>query len=96
MKRAYKHEYNGWKNYQTWNVLLWVENDERNYNAMQEYLNSVARVPGKRANWKEAMAHCGLFFEKTGDNVSYIQTRLSYRSLDDALNERVEEIRESL
>jgi hypothetical protein len=29
--------YNGWKNYQTWNVALWFGNDEGLYLAVKEY-----------------------------------------------------------
>lgn len=28
--------YNGWTNYETWNVVLWIENDESIYNFIQE------------------------------------------------------------
>ncbi len=29
--------YQGWTNYETWNVVLWIENDESIYNYIQEH-----------------------------------------------------------
>ena len=28
--------YNGWRNYETWNVALWLDNDEGTYNDVRE------------------------------------------------------------
>lgn len=30
-------EYNGWTNYETWNVALWIGNDEGLYNLAKNY-----------------------------------------------------------
>ena len=29
--------YNGWKNYETWNVALWLQNDEGLYNMARDW-----------------------------------------------------------
>jgi hypothetical protein len=31
-------DYNGWTNWETWNVALWIGNDEGLYNCQQEFI----------------------------------------------------------
>ena len=31
--------YNGWKNYETWNVALWMANDEGMYNLVSDWVH---------------------------------------------------------
>ena len=33
--------YNGWTNYATWNINLWVDNEERDYRLKVEYLQQL-------------------------------------------------------
>jgi hypothetical protein len=35
--------YNGWKNYETWNVVLWLFNDERLHNELYTGLDTYFR-----------------------------------------------------
>ena len=32
-------KYNGWKNYETWNIKLWLDNDHPSYDLYHEWLN---------------------------------------------------------
>ena len=51
--------YNGWKNYETWNVALWIDSEEGSYNERRELARS-ARSVGEYAQtlkeWVEEMA----------------------------------------
>lgn len=33
--------YNGWKNYETWNVALWIDNDQSTYNMRSEWAQEI-------------------------------------------------------
>ena len=34
--------YNGWSNYETWNVALWLDNDEASYNDVREVVRQAS------------------------------------------------------
>ena len=36
--------YNGWSNWETWNLLLWANNDEFTYKEMRRFANSVSTL----------------------------------------------------
>ena len=65
--------YNGWTNYETWNVALWMDHDEPSYNwarsckTFKQYRNGVA--------------------PKTGDGVSLYNKKLNHKELDDKIRE---------
>ena len=38
-----KLEYNGWYNYETWNLKLWLDNDKGTYNTVQDKAKSLIK-----------------------------------------------------
>ena len=82
-----KERYNGWKNYETWNVALWIGNDEGLYN--------VARGCGDYAAFVEVIKDCidktdpdyGGNFYGTPDGVSWNDSGLDIDALDDLVAE---------
>ena len=90
-------EYNGWKNRSTWNVSLWINDDESLYKAAKEYKEYKAEVDKriiakglkpKPVSYHGFIKYAGLTYDKTPDGIKYISTLLDYK----ALNEMMEEL----
>jgi hypothetical protein len=48
------NEYNGWKNYQSWNMALWIDNDQGLYETVRETVQGMK--PHEAEDWlKEFM-----------------------------------------
>ena len=76
-------EYNGWKNRATWNVALWINNDEGLYTVAVEFMRS---YKGKRpygAFAKEMFMHD----DRTPDGYKCCGKALCYRELNDMMRE---------
>jgi len=39
----HKKPYNGWKNWETWNIMLWVNNDEKTYRIIGTFVRNSLR-----------------------------------------------------
>ena len=78
--------YNGWKNRQTWNVALWLGNDERLYSRAVDYVKHSIFY---RTNslYAAFIHHCGLDDEKTPDGIKYLGSRLDYKALNEYMRE---------
>ena len=48
--------YNGWRNYETWNVALWMDNDEGSYSYWREEAESIAACADSRESFVDRLA----------------------------------------
>lgn len=71
-------KFNGWENRETWNVSLWINNNEPLYRLACAYLREVGK---KKATYKGFIKWAGLT-GKTPDNVSWTSRKLSHKELD--------------
>ena len=69
--------YNGWKNYETWNVALWLGNDEGLYNLARECGSYEATV--------EELREQGI--TETPDKVAYNDSGLDLDALEECVRE---------
>ena len=69
--------YNGWKNYETWNVALWIGNDEGLYNMAKECKDYRTFVELMRE----------LESTETGDKVAWNDSGLDIEALDEMMEE---------
>jgi len=72
-----QEEYNGWANYETWNVALWIGNDEGLY--------SLAREAGTYDALREDLREVGI--TETPDKVAYNDSGLDVDALDEMIKE---------
>ena len=71
--------YNGWANYETWNVALWIGNDGGLYD--------IARLAGNYENFVDALEACDFNGLKTPDGVHYKDAQLNTLELDEMIQE---------
>jgi hypothetical protein len=76
-KAAKDSTYNGWKNWETWNVALWIGNDEGFY--------QISRRCRSYQQWQDEMDEIGN--RGTPDGVDWHDKALDTEALDDMLNE---------
>ncbi len=68
--------YNGWTNWETWNVALWVQNDEGFY-----------REARKSYSYPNFVAIVGEFLTQTMDGVAWNDSQLDTDELDEMIDE---------
>ena len=72
-----KTNYNGWANYETWNVALWLQNDETMYNVAKHYSTFDSLIP--RLEYR--------FGQMTPDSVRWMDPRINTDEIDEMLKD---------
>jgi len=72
-------DYNGWKNYETWNVSLWINNNESMYR--------LARIKGHNGYDHLIPALEVNFGQMTPDGVRWMDARIDTDALDEMLTD---------
>ena len=80
------NNYNGWKNRQTWNVSLWINND---YNLYMSAVEFMKKYKGKRP-YASFIKSNGMEYDRTPDNIKYMSTRVCYKELNAMMMELIE------
>ena len=78
--------YNGWKNRETWNCALWIQNDENLYNAACEY---VQKHKTQKALYRGFIYSMGMDRTRTPDGILWDGARLDYAALNEMMRELI-------
>jgi hypothetical protein len=74
-------DYNGWKNHATWNVALWLMNDESLYNMVMSL--------DKEVTYRDFATNYLVYTSAgTPDGVAWLDEALDYEALDEVLQEQ--------
>jgi hypothetical protein len=83
-------DYNGWKNYETWNVALYLNNDEQTYEAVNEYVRDTLSSTDD-LTYDGMIEYIGLENESTPDGVPYLYFRVDRREMFEWLMDHASE-----
>lgn len=82
-----QQKYNGWKNYETWNVALFINNEEPLYRQAKLFAERFGNDPHPYTHFLHCFALHGL---KTADGVRYDDRRVSRTEMDSLFRELAE------
>lgn len=78
--------YNGWKNRQTWNVALWINNDEYLYRMAVDFM----KTNKSKKPYPAFIKAYGMEEERTPDRIKYFSNVLDYKALNEMMLELVD------
>lgn len=80
--------YEGWHNKATWNVSLYLNNEEGIYRSAVSFMESEAGKKS-RSPYATFIRRSGMEDERTPDGFKWLSTRLCYRELNEMMKELV-------
>ena len=84
-------DYNGWKNYETWNVMLWINNEPAIYDCACKFVEDVKSGKLVSHDAYRLFVHwAGLSNQVTPDGVEWLSDDLDYEALHEAMMELVD------
>ena len=78
--------YNGWKNYETWAVALWIDNDQGSYEQSRQLARDVL------TSGQETRTHAGALADALQEVTTYEMPDLGASVWTDLLNAAVSEV----
>jgi hypothetical protein len=90
-----EEEYNGWKNYETWNVALHLGNDEGTYRAIVEYVKDSLNNK-EDLSYDRLIEYLGIEDESTSDGIRWDYFRIDRKEMFDWLMDYAEPEERSL
>jgi len=75
--------YNGWTNYETWNVALWMQNDEFLYNTAKACVEYCGDNETPYEKFIRCMNNCDCF--KTTDDVNWDDVKVNHAEIVDMM-----------
>ena len=79
-------DYNGWKNRATWNVVVFIGNEESLYRTAVAYVQQ-ARSHKRRVSYTRFVEYAGLRDDRTPDGFKYDGKALDRKALSAMLDE---------
>jgi len=85
-----EEDYNGWANYETWNVALYLDNDEGSYLAICEYVRDTLNSTDD-LTYDGLVEYLGLEGQSTPDGICWDNFRINRKEMFDWLIEHADE-----